>query len=385
LTLERIEIIERLADVDAKRWTSLAGNNPFLRHEFLNNLETSRCVSAETGWEPRHILIWRKSELVGAMPLYLKHHSYGEYIFDWAWADAYQRHGLDYFPKLSSAIPFTPVSGERLLSTEPQVRKKLAQAALELAKELRVSSLHILYPCGSQANELAQSGYLSRDSTQFHWYNKTYESFDTFLGEMSHDKRKKIKQERRKLIEQNIRFQRLEGEEINLSDWEFFNRCYQTTYRQHHSSPYLNLEFFTSLGRDMPENVVMFNAQMDNRPIAASLCLKNDERLFGRYWGSEIYVPGLHFETCYYQGIDYCIENKLQVFEGGVQGEHKIARGLLPVKTFSNHWLAHPQFSSAIADFLARESVGVARYVDELNDMVPFKNKDEKKAAQGEP
>ncbi len=385
MALERIEIIERLADVDAKRWNNLTGNNPFLRHEFLNNLEKSRCVCAETGWEPRHILLWRESELIGAMPLYLKHHSYGEYIFDWAWADAYQRHGLDYFPKLSSAIPFTPVSGERLLSPEPEVRKKLAQAALELAKELRVSSLHILYSCGAQANELSQSGYLSRDSTQFHWHNYDYESFDAFLAEMNHDKRKKIKQERRKLQEQNIEFQRLEGEEITPSDWQFFNRCYQTTYRQHHSSPYLNLDFFASLGRDMPENVVMFNARMDNRPIAASLCLKNDERLFGRYWGSEIYVPGLHFETCYYQGIDYCIENRLQVFEGGVQGEHKIARGLLPVKTFSNHWLAHPQFSSAIADFLARESVGVARYVDELNDMAPFKNKDEKKAAQGEP
>lgn len=385
MTSERIQILERLADVGANAWNSLAGINPFLRHEFLSNLESSGCVCAETGWEPRHILIWRGASLVGAMPLYLKHHSYGEYIFDWAWADAYHRHGLNYYPKLSSAIPFTPVSGARLLSDDASICAMLTSAALTLAKETQVSSLHILYPTGIQAESLKSAGFMLRNSTQFHWHNRSYDTFDTFLAEMSHDKRKRIKQERRKLAEQDIRFEILEGAEISAADWQFFNRCYRTTYQLHHSSPYLNLEFFLSLGRDMPENVVMIKALKDGRSIAVALNLKDEKRLYGRYWGSDIYVPGLHFETCYYQGIAYCIENRLEVFEGGVQGEHKLARGLLPVETFSNHWLAHPQFSAAIANYLERESASVERYVDELNDMTPFKRNGQKNTALGEP
>jgi uncharacterized protein len=385
LTSERIQILDKLADVDAAAWNELAGDNPFLRFEFLNNLERSGCVSKETGWEPRHILLWRDTSLIGAMPLYLKQHSYGEYIFDWAWADAYHRHGLNYYPKLSSAIPFTPVSGARLLSPDPAVREKLANAAIALAKELKASSLHILYPTQTQSEDLKNLGYMLRTSTQFHWQNHGYQCFDDFLAEMSHDKRKKIKQERRKIFEQNIRFVTVEGSQIAAQDWQFFNRCYRTTYQQHHSSPYLNLDFFLSVGREMPENIVMFTAMKDDRPIAAALNLKNRERLFGRYWGSEIYVPGLHFESCYYQGIGYCIENGLAVFEGGVQGEHKLARGLLPVETYSNHWLAHPQFSAAIANFLERESEGVERYMEQLNEMAPFKSIGKKNAALGEP
>lgn len=385
MTFDRIQILEKLADVDAIAWNALAGNDPFLRHEFLNGLETSRCVCTETGWEPRHILLWRDSSLIGAMPLYVKHHSYGEYIFDWAWAEAYQRHGLNYYPKLSSAIPFTPVSGARLLSDSPATRARLAEAALSLAEELKVSSLHILYPIQSQAEELEGMGYKLRNSTQFHWRNRDYSSFDAFLAEMSQDKRKKIRQERRKIAEKNIRFVTLEGLAISRADWQFFNRCYRTTYQQHYSSPYLNLDFFLSLGRDMPENIVMFKAIMNDRPIAVALSFRNDTRLFGRYWGSDIYVPGLHFETCYYQGISYCIENRLEIFEGGVQGEHKLSRGLLPVNTFSNHWLAHPQFSAAIASYLERESASVERYVDELSELAPFKKVDKKNAAQSEP
>ena len=385
MTSERIQILDKLADVNATAWNELAGDNPFLRFEFLNNLERSGCVSPENGWEPRHILLWREASLIGAMPLYLKHHSYGEYIFDWAWADAYHRHGLNYYPKLSSAIPFTPVSGARLLSTDPSVREKLANAAIALAKELKASSLHILYPTQTQSEDLKNLGYMLRTSTQFHWQNHGYQCFDDFLAEMGHDKRKKIKQERRKIFEQNIRFVTVEGSQIAAQDWQFFNRCYRTTYQQHHSSPYLNLDFFLSVGREMPENIVMFTAMKDDRPIAAALNLKNRERLFGRYWGSEIYVPGLHFESCYYQGIGYCIENGLAVFEGGVQGEHKLARGLLPVETYSNHWLAHPQFSAAIANFLERESEGVERYMEQLNEMAPFKSIGKKNAALGEP
>ena len=385
MTSERIQILERLADVDPIAWNALAGNNPFLRYEFLNNLETTGCVCAETGWEPRHVLLWREEQLAGAMPLYLKHHSYGEYIFDWAWADAYQRHGLNFYPKLSSAIPFTPVSGARLLSDNPADREKLFNAAMTLAKKLQVSSLHILYPTHDQAYELKRHGLILRNSTQFHWCNEEYDSFDAFLARMNQEKRKKIKQERRKIAEQNIRFETLEGSAISREDWQFFDRCYRTTYQQHHSTPYLNLQFFLRLSSDMPESIVMFKAMLDDRPIAASLSLKNEERLFGRYWGSEIYVPGLHFETCYYQGIAYCIEHELKIFEGGVQGEHKLARGLLPVETYSNHWLAHPEFSAAIANFIERESKNVERYIDDLNSAAPYKVLDKKIAAQGEP
>ena len=237
MTSERIQILDKLADVDAVAWNELAGDNPFLRFEFLNNLERSACVTQETGWEPRHILLWRGTSLIGAMPLYLKHHSYGEYIFDWAWADAYRRHGLNYYPKLSSAIPFTPVSGARLLSADPVAREKLASAAIALAEESKASSLHILYPTQGQSEDLKNLGYMLRTSTQFHWQNRGYQCFDDFLAEMSHDKRKKIKQERRKIAEQNIRFVTLEGSEIAAHDWQFFNRCYRTTYQQHHSSP----------------------------------------------------------------------------------------------------------------------------------------------------
>ena len=374
MTAERLQILQSLSDVDADEWNKLAGDQPFLRHEFLYNLEQSGCATIATGWESKHLALWRDRELVGAMPLYLKHHSYGEYIFDWAWADAYQRSGLNYYPKLLSAVPFTPVTGPRLLAKEESLRKRLANAAVELARELNASSVHILYPTQMQATELACNNYLQRHSTQFHWHNHGYRDFDDFLSTMSHDKRKKIKQERRKLVEQGIHFERTAGIEISEADWKFFNHCYQITYRQHHSSPYLNLDFFLRLGRDLPDHIVMFKAIADGKPIAAALNLKSSGRLFGRYWGAPAYVPGLHFEVCYYQGITYCIEQGIEVFEGGVQGEHKLARGLMPVKTHSNHWLAHPQFSAAVADYLARESLGTQRYMEELNEMTPFKN-----------
>ncbi len=374
MTAERLQILQSLSDVDADEWNKLAGDQPFLRHEFLYNLEQSGCATTETGWESQHLTLWRDRELVGAMPLYLKHHSYGEYIFDWAWADAYHRSGLNYYPKLLSAIPFTPVTGTRLLAREESLRKRMANAAVELAQELNASSVHILYPTQAQATELASNSYLQRHSTQFHWHNRGYRDFDDFLSTMSHDKRKKIKQERRKLVDQGIHFERTEGMEISAADWTFFNQCYQITYRQHHSSPYLNLDFFLRLGRDLPDHIVMFKAIADGKPIAAALNLKSSGRLFGRYWGAPAYVPGLHFEVCYYQGITYCIEHGIEIFEGGVQGEHKLARGLMPIKTYSNHWLADPQFSAAIADYLARESLGTLRYMEELNEMTPFKN-----------
>lgn len=323
MSSEQLQILNNLAEVDAKDWNRLAGDNPFLRYEFLHNLERSGCVSIETGWAPKHLTLRRDGQLVAAMPLYLKNHSYGEYIFDWAWADAYHRSGLQYYPKLLSAVPFTPVTGMRMLTSEPRLQRRLSDEALRLAREWSASSLHVLFLPEDQAAQLKSSAFLSRDSVQFHWHNQGYQNFDAFLAEMSHDKRKKIKQERRKLRELGVRFEWLEGKDITEDDWQFFNRCYRATYREHQSTPYLNLDFFLSIGRDMPEHLVLVKAWLGYQPIAVALNVKNGDRLFGRHWGSIGYVPGLHFETCYYQGIEYCITQKLKVFEGGVQGLHR--------------------------------------------------------------
>lgn len=368
-----LEVVTSLAGVDPEQWNRLAGGDPFLRHEFLSALHDTGCASAATGWTPHYLLVRTRAALVAAMPLYVKDHSYGEYVFDWAWADAYHRHGLNYYPKLICAVPFTPVTGPRVLAEEPRQRERLIAAALELARELEVSSLHCLFPTRDEARQMAGHGMLLRHGVQFHWVNRDYASFDEFLAGMSHDKRKKIRQERRKVREAGIGFRWLEGAEIRPDDWVFFARCYRQTYREHHSTPYLNLEFFQRIGRAMPENLTLVVAHRDGRPIAASLNLRNDKRLFGRYWGALEHHSGLHFETCYYQGIEYCIARGIAAFEGGSRGEHKLARGLLPVETVSAHWLAHPRFSAAIEQFLAREAGSVGHYLDELNDRRPFK------------
>jgi uncharacterized protein len=368
----KVEIITDLGAIDAAAWNALAGDNPFLKHEFLHALHETGCACAETGWAPHYVTLWQGTQLVGAMPLYLKSHSYGEYVFDWAWADAYYRHGHRYYPKLLCAVPFTPVTGARLLASETKLQARLAEEALKLAKHLRASSLHVLYPPPQQADLLGQGGLMARDSVQFHWHNAGYRDFDAFLSTMSHDKRKKIKQERRKLQEQGIEFRWFSGAEISDTHWRFFNRCYRSTYRQHHSSPYLSLAFFRRIGQEMPQHLLLVLALQDGKPIACALNAYNEERAFGRYWGSDGYVPGLHFETCYYQAIEFCIARGLKVFEGGVQGEHKVARGLLPVKTYSNHWLAHPEFAAAIADYLRRESRGISEYMADLQASSPF-------------
>ncbi len=307
------------------------------------------------------------------MPLYLKHDSYGEFVFDWAWADAYERHGLRYYPKLVAAVPFTPVSGRRLLADSAPQRALLLAHALNLARQMGGSSLHCLFPERSQAEEMAAQGMLLRSGFQFHWINGGYRDFDAYLAAMSHDKRKKIKQERRKVQEPGITFRHLSGREIDETLWAFFERCYGNTYRQHHSPPYLNLDFFLRIAAAMPDSLLLVLALRDGQPIAAALNFLGPRTLYGRYWGATEPWPGLHFETCYYQAIEYCIENGLAVFEGGAQGEHKLARGFLPTPTWSAHWLAHPEFARAVEEFLAREEKGVARHMDELNESNPFK------------
>jgi len=369
-----IAVVETLSGVAPGEWNLLAGDDPFLRHEFLSALHDSGCASAASGWTPKYLLLREHGRLAGAMPLYLKTHSYGEYVFDWAWADAYHRHGLHYYPKLLSAVPFSPVTGQRILAGTAEHRDHLIAAALALANELHVSSLHCLFPPHDQALRMREHGMILRHGVQFHWTNHGYRDFDEFLAGMNHDKRKKIRQERRKVRDAGIAFEWLEGAAISDQHWAFFARCYRQTYREHGSTPYLNLEFFQRIGATLPDHTLLVIAKRDDKPIAASFNIRSRHSLYGRYWGALEYHPALHFEACFYQGIEYCIARGLQCFEGGAQGEHKIARGLLPVKTCSTHWLAHPEFSTAIEQFLAREAQGMTHYIDELHERSPYKN-----------
>jgi len=378
-----LRVLDDLSGVDAADWNRLALGHPLLSHELFHALHQTGCAAAAGGWLPQFLTLWDQAapggasgsaapRLRAAMPLYLKSHSYGEYVFDWAWADAYRRHGLAYYPKLLSAIPFSPVSGPRLLAATDTERAALVRAALALAQ--KTSSLHVLFPAPAEAALMQAAGMMLRSGVQFHWNNPGYGSFDEFLAQMSHDKRKKIRQERRKVRDAGVSFRRLRGDEIKEGDWALFARCYSRTYRAHRSTPYLNLEFFQRLGQTMPRHVLLVVAQFEGKPIASALNLYSPETLYGRYWGALEYLPCLHFETCYYQALEFCIEEKIKVFEGGAQGEHKLARGFLPVKTLSAHWLAHPEFSDAVERFLEREHQGIERYVDELNEHSPFKN-----------
>ncbi len=375
-TRSHIEVSTSLATIAAGEWNRLAGDDPLLSHEFLHALHETGCANADSGWAPCYLLLREGGVLAGAMPLYLKSHSYGEYVFDWAWADAYQRHGLRYYPKLVNAVPFTPVGGRRLLAATPEQRRALLTAALALARDQGASSLHCLFPPFSEAEEMKDCRLLLRSGVQFHWRNAGYADFEAFLATFNHEKRKKIRQERRRVRDAGITFKWIPGAAITDALWIFFHRCYCKTYREHRSTPYLNLDFFRAIGRSMPQHLTLIIAMRDGQPIAASLNVHDAQRLCGRYWGALEYHPALHFETCYYQVIEYCIAHGISTFEGGAQGEHKIARGLLPVATHSAHWLAHPEFSAAVGDYLERETHGMSAYMDELNERSPFKRAD---------
>jgi uncharacterized protein len=392
-----ITVTETLKDIAPTEWDALAGTHPLLRHAFLHAMHESGSATADTGWHPQYLVASDAAgSLVGAMPLYVKSHSYGEYVFDWAWADAYHRSGLEYFPKLLSAIPFSPCTGSRLLAKDDAVKDALLATALELAREADVSSLHVLLPTAREATRMAEAGMMSRQSMQFHWRNAGYADFNAFLSTMTHDKRKKLKQERRKVVEADITFRWFSGQELSHDDWVFWNRCYRNTYRDHHSTPYLNLKFWEMIGAAMPENILLivgyqareslpenthgkgvFEASDSLEPVCASLSIHNGHTLYGRYWGTlpnARFVPNLHFETCYYQPLEFCIAHGVQVFEGGAQGQHKLARGLMPVTCHSAHWLKHPKLAKAVENFLAREREGVANAIDELTEHSPFKD-----------
>lgn len=468
-----IRLLDSPLQVNAAEWNALLAAqsldgivNPFMRHEYLAALHTSGSATPATGWTPCFVTLWQGDTLAGGCALYLKAHSYGEYVFDWAWANAYAQHGMDYYPKAVVAVPFTPVPGARLLARNAAERTLLVKALIAWCEAEKLSSLHLLFASDDDVAACEEAGLLLRHTVQFHWTNRAptlptacgslpprgaaapvarrsrfhgpdllgvaapaqvgaqsalpsdgeeragasvadstlvaslpsgYRDFDDFLMSLSQEKRKKIRQERRKVLEAGITFRWALGKDIRLADWDFFYRCYERTYLEHGNAPYLSREFFRCMARDMPENWLLFVAEHEGQPIATSLiavsarpdCANglNDDKsplsahhqppqgltAYGRYWGALARVDCLHFEACYYQPLQWCIAHGFARFEGGAQGEHKMARALLPVKTTSAHWLAHPSFADAIERFLEREGAGIDNYMDDLERRSPFK------------
>ncbi len=435
-----IRVLNSPLEVDAQAWNSLlqlqADATPFMRHEYLAALHSAGAAIPSTGWTPRFITLRQGDRLVAACPLYIKAHSYGEYVFDWAWANAYQQHGLDYYPKAVIAVPFTPVPGARLLARTQVAREALIKAVAQWCDAKKLSSLHVLFGNEADLQACKSAGLMQRHTVQFHWNNVAptlptacgslppegadfsrggpsenvaptlpegtsgvgFASFDAFVATLAQEKRKKIRQERRKVAEAGVTFRWSRGAGISNADWDFFYRCYERTYLEHGNAPYLSRDFFRAMQTSLPEHWLLFVAMQDGRPIATSLIainghstrldgstsLKNIESGenpanqpqigYGRYWGALKRVDCLHFEACYYQPLQWCIEHGFARFEGGAQGEHKMARALMPVKTHSAHWLAHPAFADAVGKFLQREGSGIENYLGELADRSPFKN-----------
>ncbi len=398
-----MQICQSIGEIAQGEWNSLllksnAGVlHPAVRHEYLHAMEQTGCVTASTGWAPLHLAIRNdQSQLIAAMPLYLKSHSYGEYVFDWAWAQAYEREGLAYYPKLLSAIPFTPVLAPKFLCAEPEHRQALAQGLAQLTEQAghseellgtRVSTLHALFLNSEDQSALLGPGTTlnaqARHVVQFHWQNQNpgtglaFSSFDDFLDSLSQKKRKNIRAERRKAHANGVEITRVSGCEATEAQIEFFYQCYATTYAEHFSRPYLSLDFFKLLCSSMGEQVLLILASIEGRPVASSFFLHSNERLYGRYWGCLEQLPCLHFELCYYQGIEYAIENGITWFEGGAQGEHKMARGLNPQTMVSAHWVQEPHFKQPINQFIAREKAHLAAYATELSEHEAFRRQRE--------
>jgi predicted N-acyltransferase len=434
-----IRVLDAPGQVDGAAWNTLlalqdphGGLNPFMRHEYLSAMHQSGSATPATGWTPRFITLWQGDALAGACALYLKDHSYGEYVFDHAWANAYHQHGLAYYPKALVAPPFTPVPGPRLLARDPAERLLLVQALVAWCGDEGLSSLHLLFTGDADVAACEEAGLMLRHNVQFHWTNmaptlptactsgvalplsrqegadfpeggpsensspatgtsdatRPFRDFNDFLMSLSQDKRKKIRQERRKVAEAGVSFRWSLGSDISTADWDFFYSCYERTYYEHGNAPYLSRDFFRHMQDDMPDNWLLFTGERRGAPIATSLIAvspcgtgagapfdteRGPSIAYGRYWGATERVDCLHFEACYYQPLQWCIQHGYQRFEGGAQGEHKMARALLPVKTTSAHWLAHPAFADAVERFLEREGEGISGYMDELERRNPFR------------
>lgn len=369
-----IQLAGSFNEIAPAEWDALTDGTPLLSHAFFSALENSGSVGQGTGWIPHPLVVSQGERTIGAMPLFLKSHSYGEYVFDWAWADAYERSRMEYYPKLLSAIPFSPITSARLLAHDDATKVLMVEALETAMQQHKLSSAHVLFPDDVDAKLFEQAGWLKRVGVQFRWQNKNYKNFEEFLQSLSHDKRKKIHQERKKIAQAGVICRTIKGADATEKDWDFFYRCYCSTYREHHSTPYLTRTFFSKIGKSMPQNIVLFVAEVDEKPIASTLNIYSKSTLYGRYWGAIQFVSALHFELCYYQAQQFCMDEKIEFFEGGAQGEHKLARGFEPRPTCSYHKISHPDFEVAIKDFLARESAGVAAYADELEERTPFKN-----------
>lgn len=371
--MARLEFQSSFKNINQKEWNDLTKSNPFLRLEFFQSLEASKSIGEGTGWHPFPAIVIDQGSLVGASPIFLKEHSYGEYVFDWSWAEAYQKYGKNYYPKIASCIPFTPATGPRIFGLDLSIKKNIVVQIEELAYENKMSSSHILFCNEGEKDIFGDPKWMLREGVQFKWFNKNYKNFAEFLSQLSHDKRKKIKQERKKIHDLGLKIKKIKGPEISESDLDFFYACYCNTYQDHHSHPYLTRIFFSLIKESMPENLLLILAYEGDLPVAASFFIYDDKNLYGRYWGSKSFYPGLHFELSYYQGQEFCIENRIVSFEGGAQGEHKLARGFEPFNTFSFHRIFDEKFELAIKDFLRREKTGIDQYTNELNERAPYK------------
>ena len=371
-------IIRSFAEVDAAEWNALPGAEaPFLRHDFLSELETSGCATAETGWDARHVLVrTQDGRLAGALPLYLKSHSWGEFVFDFAWAEAHHRAGLRYYPRLVSAVPFTPATGARFLADGERPRAVLLDAARALGTALGTSSLHVLFPGDTDRATLGHAGLLPRLDCQFHWFNEGFVTFDDFLAGFTAEKRKKVKRERRRVRESGIDCRSLSGHELDDRLLDVVYRLHATNFARHGHAPYLNREFFAELARTMPGNLVVELASLGGEPIACAILLRGADTLYGRYWGASGDFHSLHFELCYYRGIEYCIREGLSRFEPGTQGEHKLLRGFRPTPVWSMHEIADPRFAAAIGDWLSRERSAMQEWLQEAACHLPFRQSD---------
>lgn len=374
----RSEIVGSLASVDGAEWNRIAGErNPFVRHEFLSALEAHGCACSETGWSPCHVLLYRGERLVGAVPMYAKSHSYGEFVFDWSWADAYARAGLEYYPKLVVSIPFTPAAGPRLLhertDADPEVPDLLVETAIAFARHAEVPTLHWLFTDDEDSERLSQREHLIRSGCQFHWRNPGFRDFQDYLDAFTSKRRKAIRRERREAAAAPVEIEVREGTEMGEEHWAAYHALYASTYERKYGYPFLTRDFFLAVGETMTEGVLVVLARRASRYVAGAHFFRDASMLYGRNWGCFEFHPFLHFEMCYYRAIEYCIAQRLDGFEAGAQGEHKILRGFMPVLTRSAHWVRHDAFRKAIEDFLVREDRGVRTYISEMQSHSPFR------------
>ncbi|MGI9250044.1 MAG: GNAT family N-acetyltransferase [Pseudohongiellaceae bacterium] len=388
-----IDFADAITTIGKDAWNKLTGtDNPFMRYEFLAALEATDCTNEASGWQPHHVVVRtaqnkaqdevqdgaQPGEIIAIIPLYEKTNSYGEYVFDWSWAHAYQQNGLNYYPKFVTSAPFTPSVGRRLFIADgydaSKVMQQVCDAVQEQAQHIQASSWHILFPTDEEHKLLTTLNLMPRSACQFHWHNRGYQSFEQFLASMNSRKRKNIRKERTRVQEEGITFQHIEGADIPATLWQEFYAFYQNTHLLRGRQGYLNQAFFHEVSRAMPEQLLMICARQNNRTIATALFFKSADTLFGRYWGSAQDYQFLHFETCFYQGQDYAIKHGYQHFDSGAQGEHKIQRGFEPTLTHSNHWIAHPAFRTAIQNFLGEEARHIKHYQQQAESLLPFKD-----------